>query len=77
MIALGLLGLVLPGLQGLLFLAIGSLLLAPDVPLFGKLVDWMENRFPALRHPLQEFRRRIGRGRTEPGDPAGSGGDRG
>lgn len=45
MLVLGAVGLFLPGLQGILFLAIGAGLLAPDVPLFARLLAWMERKF--------------------------------
>lgn len=47
-IVLGLLGLVLPFLQGILFLCIGAFLLAPDVPFFRWAVGKLRKRYPAL-----------------------------
>ncbi|MGE5236285.1 MAG: hypothetical protein ACM3O7_08065 [Acidobacteriota bacterium] len=58
-LALGLAGLVLPVLQGWLFIAIGAVLLAPDVPLFARLVCWIETRFPAVRTALARIRQRF------------------
>ncbi|HVN77357.1 MAG TPA: hypothetical protein VMT19_13645 [Thermoanaerobaculaceae bacterium] len=66
---LGLAGLVLPVLQGWLFLAIGALLLSPDVPVFARALAWFEDRFPRLRAVVGHARRRIagnGRGGDEP-----------
>jgi uncharacterized membrane protein YbaN (DUF454 family) len=60
-LALGVLGLVLPILQGWLFIAIGALMLAPDVPLFARLVCWVENRSPRLRSFLARLRARLHR----------------
>jgi uncharacterized protein len=60
MLLLGVVGLVLPILQGWLFIGIGALLLAPDVPVFARLLSWVEERFPAVRGPLQRVRRRLG-----------------
>jgi len=60
LLVLGVAGLFLPILQGWLFIALGALLLAPDVPLFARLLDWIEKRFPALRHPLHRARARFG-----------------
>ncbi|MDD5204505.1 MAG: PGPGW domain-containing protein [Desulfobacterales bacterium] len=45
---LGVAGLVLPILQGWLFLGIGLVLLSRDVPFFQKLSDRLEHRFPKL-----------------------------
>jgi uncharacterized membrane protein YbaN (DUF454 family) len=60
LLVVGIAGLVLPVLQGWLFIALAALLLAPDVPLFARLLGWIENRFPALRHPIQRVRARLG-----------------
>ena len=49
LIILGLVGLVVPILQGWLFLALGALVLSPDIPLFARMVDWIEKRFPAIK----------------------------
>jgi uncharacterized protein len=57
---LGVVGLFLPILQGWLLIGMGALLLAPDVPVFGRLVAWVEERFPAVRGTLQRVRRRLG-----------------
>jgi len=56
----GIAGLVLPVLQGWLFIAVAALLLAPDVPLFARLLSWIERRLPALRAPLRRWRARFG-----------------
>lgn len=53
---LGLAGLVLPVLQGILFLMIGALLLAPYVPVFQRLIDWGERRYPQLTRYLERLR---------------------
>ena len=42
LILLGIPGLILPILQGWLFLALGALLLSMDVPFFDRLVRWIE-----------------------------------
>lgn len=56
---IGVAGLVLPILQGWLFLALGALLLAPDLPIFARLVCWVERRFPFLRAAIRRFRARL------------------
>ncbi len=59
LLVLGVAGLVLPVLQGWLFIAVGALLLAPDVPFFSRLVERVERRIPALRHPIARMRARL------------------
>jgi hypothetical protein len=56
LIALGVIGLFLPVLQGVLFLAIGALLLAPYVRAFRRFSAWVHKRYPHLRGPLRRFR---------------------
>jgi uncharacterized membrane protein YbaN (DUF454 family) len=60
-LVLGVAGLALPVLQGWLFLSIGAFLLAPDVPLFARLLNRVESRFPAVRDTLDRLRRVLGR----------------
>ncbi len=57
LIMLGVPGLILPILQGWLFLAMGALLLSIDIPFFDRLVQWIENRIPMVKKPLERFRR--------------------
>jgi len=59
-LAVGLAGLVLPVLQGWLFIALGSLLLARDVPVFARFVCWTEDHSPQLRRLIQAWRARLG-----------------
>lgn len=53
---LGISGLFLPFLQGLLFLALAAVLFAPDLPFLARWLDRLEDRHPALRHPLKRMR---------------------
>jgi len=53
---LGIPGLVLPILQGWLFLALGALLLSVDIPFFDRLVQWLEERVPRIKKPLERVR---------------------
>jgi len=69
MLALGVAGLVLPVLQGWLFIAIGALILARDVPFFARMLDRIERRIPALRHPIARARARFGHPRRDQPDP--------
>jgi uncharacterized membrane protein YbaN (DUF454 family) len=55
-ILLGLPGLVLPILPGWTFLAIGVLLLSVDLPFFERLVQWLENRVPRTKKPVERIR---------------------
>jgi uncharacterized membrane protein YbaN (DUF454 family) len=71
LLILGIAGLVLPVLQGWLFIALAALLLAPDVPVFARLLGWIEDRFPALRHPIQRVRARFGHPHKRPDDSTG------
>jgi uncharacterized membrane protein YbaN (DUF454 family) len=69
LLLLGVVGLVLPVLQGWLLIAIGALLLAPDVPVFARLVCWVETRFPPVRGVLRSVRRKLGHGAAPPCGP--------
>jgi uncharacterized protein len=56
LILLGIPGLVLPVLQGWLFLALGALLLSVDVPFFDRLVRWIEQKVPPVKKPVDRLR---------------------
>jgi hypothetical protein len=60
-IVLGLLGLVLPVLQGVLFLAIGALLLAPYVPFFRWMKVKLFRRFPRVRRTVHRVKASVRR----------------
>ncbi len=64
MITIGVVGLFLPFLQGLLFLTIGALMLAPYVRIFRKAALLIQRRFPAVRRALTSDR-----GPTSPSAP--------
>jgi uncharacterized protein len=53
---LGIPGLVLPILQGWLFLGLGALLLSIDIPFFDKIVRWIEDKIPRLKQPIERVR---------------------
>ncbi len=63
-LVVGIAGLFLPILQGWLFLALGALLLAPDIPLFKRLLDWIEQKFPSLKKPLRRWKARLTGGKS-------------
>lgn len=56
LLMLGMAGMVLPVLQGWLFLALGALVLSVDIPIFDRLVRWIENRVPQVKKPLERLR---------------------
>ena len=58
LLALGVLGLVLPILQGWLLLALGALVLSRDVPAFRRLVHWITKRFPLVGEALERIKTR-------------------
>lgn len=59
-LVLGIAGLLLPVLPGWLFIGVGALLLAPDVPVFRHLALWIERRFPASGRALEKLHRHLG-----------------
>ena len=56
LILLGIPGLVLPILQGWLFLALGAVLLSVDVPFFDRMVRWIERKVPPVKKPVERLR---------------------
>jgi len=48
LLILGIAGLALPFLQGILFIVVALTLLAPEIPLFGRLNEALKKRFPAV-----------------------------
>ena len=53
---LGVLGLFLPILQGILFLAIGMVLLSYESPWFRQKLAWVEQRYPKYGRQIREAR---------------------
>ena len=47
-ILLGIVGLFLPILQGILFLIIGTIILAPEVPFFSRILVKLEKKYPDI-----------------------------
>jgi uncharacterized protein len=56
-ILLGIVGLFLPVLQGWFFLVMGTALLARDVPLFGRILCWLERNVSFVRRWMARHRR--------------------
>lgn len=48
LLLLGIVGLALPFLQGILFIVVALTILAPEVPVFRRLVDALRRRYPAV-----------------------------
>ena len=57
-IILGILGLFLPFLQGILFLVIGIVFLAPEAPPVRRMRMLMYKRFPGSRHYFKKLKKR-------------------
>ena len=55
-IVLGVAGLFLPGLQGILFLLIGLVLLSKECSWAKRLLHRLRHRFPKLDHKLEEIK---------------------
>lgn len=58
-IFLGVIGLFLPILQGVLFLFIGAIILAPEVPFFQRIIKKLEGKHPRTFARAKLFLRRI------------------
>ncbi len=58
-IGLGIAGLILPILQGWLFLAIGSLVLSVDIKFFARIESRISRRFPRIGRALHRLKERF------------------
>ncbi|MDO9585873.1 MAG: PGPGW domain-containing protein, partial [Syntrophales bacterium] len=58
-ILLGVVGLFLPFLQGIIFLLIGAIILAPEVPFFRRLIAKIEKRHPEIFAQARRLLHRI------------------
>lgn len=56
LLILGIVGLALPFLQGILFIVVALTLLAPEIPLFGRLIEALKKRFPAVFEKAAEMK---------------------
>lgn len=59
LLLIGLVGLVLPFIQGWLFLALGMICLSPYVPQFARMEGWISDRFPAIGVRIKRLKRVI------------------
>lgn len=58
-LGLGVMGILLPILQGWFFLALGVVLLSKDIVFFRRITEWMRNRFPFLDRSLLKAKDRL------------------
>jgi uncharacterized membrane protein YbaN (DUF454 family) len=56
LLILGIAGLALPFLQGILFIVVALTLLAPEIPLFGRVIEALKKRFPAVIEKAAEMK---------------------
>ncbi len=59
LLVLGLAGLVLPILQGWLFIGLAVIILSRDIPFFARLEDRVAARFPGIRRIAERVRKVI------------------
>ncbi len=67
----GIIGGLVPILQGWMFIALGATLLAPDFPPARRAMNWVYRRWPKVRRLVPRRYRRMGRAAT-PTSPAAS-----
>jgi len=56
LLILGIVGLALPFLQGILFIVIALTLLAPEIPLFGRVIEALKKRAPSVFEKAAEIK---------------------
>ena len=61
LLILGIVGLALPFLQGILFIVVALTLLAPEIPLFGLVIEALKKRFPAVYDKAAEMKESLRR----------------
>ena len=57
-VVLGIAGLFLPLLQGILFILVGVIILAPEIPLFRKLLSELQRRYPLAFEKVEQLRKK-------------------
>lgn len=65
MLILGIVGLVLPVLQGVLFLIVAAFLLAPYSRTIRRCLEWSKHRFPSLHTRADHVRNKYFPGKNE------------
>jgi len=68
-ILLGVAGIILPGLPGWIFIALGVLLLADDIAVFSRLIRGVERRWPQTRWTIRTARGWLGQSQESQGAP--------
>ena len=56
LLAIGAVGIVMPVMPGCIFIAWGAVILAPDVPFIGRLLDRIAEKVPQLRSAIDRAR---------------------
>jgi len=56
LVALGIIGLFLPFLQGILFILLGMIILGPEIPLFRRLLSKIKRRYPLLFEKVEQLK---------------------
>ena len=56
LLILGIVGLALPFLQGILFIVVALTLLAPEIPLFGRVIEALKKRVPGVFEKAAEMK---------------------
>jgi hypothetical protein len=69
LVILGLAGLVFPVVPGMLLLLAGALVLSPDLPLLGRIINWIEKRNPEFGAKLKQARAWLREKREDPPGP--------
>ena len=59
LLVLGVAGLVLPFLQGFLFLGLGAMMLAPDLKIFSQMEQRIASRFPRVGNAMIRMRKSL------------------
>ena len=64
-VVLGIIGLFLPILQGILFILVGITILAPEIPLFRRLLSELQRRYPLAFEKVEQLRKKFRLMRTK------------
>jgi uncharacterized membrane protein YbaN (DUF454 family) len=56
LLILGIIGLALPFLQGILFIVVALTLLAPEIPLFGRVIEALKKKYPPVFKKADEMK---------------------
>jgi len=56
LLILGIVGLALPFLQGILFIVVALTLLAPEIPIFGRVIKALKKKFPTVFEKAAEMK---------------------